>query len=53
MSLHDWNIMYNIKDFIGFDNYKEVFSDDIKPGAQLVIVGQGRLIDGSPLKITK
>lgn len=28
MSLHDWNIMYNIKDFIGFDNYKEVFSDD-------------------------
>lgn len=28
MSLHDWNIMYNIKGFIGFDNYKEVFSDD-------------------------
>ena len=28
MSLHDWNIMYNIKDFIRFDNYKEVFSDD-------------------------
>lgn len=28
MSLHDWNIMYNIKDFIGFDNYKEVFQDE-------------------------
>lgn len=27
MSLHDWNIMYNIKDFIGFDNYKEVLQD--------------------------
>ena len=36
-----------------FDDKVEVFSDDIKPGAQLVIVGQGRLIDGSPLKITK
>lgn len=28
MSLHDWNIMYNIKDLIGFDNYKEVFQDE-------------------------
>lgn len=28
MSLHDWNIMYNIKDFIGFGNYKEVFQDE-------------------------
>lgn len=28
MSFHDWNIMYNIKDFIGFDNYKEVFQDE-------------------------
>ena len=36
-----------------FDDKVEVFSDDTKPGAQLVIVGQGRLIDGSPLKITK
>ena len=28
MSLHDWNIMYNIKDFSGFDNSKEVFQDE-------------------------
>ena len=28
MILHDWNIMYNIKDFIGFGNYKEVFQDE-------------------------
>ena len=28
MSFHDWNIMYNIKDFIGFGNYKEVFQDE-------------------------
>ena len=36
-----------------FDDKVEVFSDDIKPGAELVVVGQGRLIDGSPLKIVK
>ena len=35
------------------DTMVEVFSDEIKPGAQLIVVGQGRLIDGSPLKITK
>ncbi len=28
-------------------------SDQIKPGAELVVVGQGRLVDGSPLNITK
>lgn len=36
-----------------FDDKVEVFSDYIKPGAELVVVGQGRLIDGSPLKIVK
>lgn len=36
-----------------FDDKVEVISDAIKPGAQLVIVGQGRLIDGSPLQIIK
>lgn len=28
MSLHDWNIMYNIKEFIRFDNYGEIFQDE-------------------------
>ena len=36
-----------------FEDKVEVFSDQIKPGAELVVVGQGRLVDGSPLNITK
>ena len=36
-----------------FDDKVEVFSDEIKPGAQLVVVGQARLVDGSPLQIIK
>ena len=36
-----------------FEDKIEVFSDQIKPGAELVVVGQGRLVDGSPLNITK
>lgn len=36
-----------------FEDKVEVFSDQIKPGAELVVVGQGKLVDGSPLNITK
>lgn len=36
-----------------FEDKIEVFSDQIKPGAELVVVGQGKLVDGSPLNITK
>ena len=36
-----------------FEDKIEVFSDQIKPGTELVVVGQGRLVDGSPLNITK
>ena len=36
-----------------FEDKIEVFSDQIKPGAELVVVGQGRLVDGFPLNITK
>ncbi len=36
-----------------FDEKIELISDEIHEGDQLVIVGQGRLIDGSPLSITK
>lgn len=28
MSLHEWNILYNIKEFIGFSNYFEAFNDE-------------------------
>ncbi len=28
MSLHDWNILKNVKDFIGVDNYMKAFSDE-------------------------
>ena len=41
MSLHDWNIMYNIKDFIGFDNYKEVFSDELAAFINEKFIGSG------------
>ena len=36
-----------------FDEKIELISDEIHEGDQLVVVGQGRLIDGSPLSITK
>lgn len=36
-----------------FDEKIELISDEIHEGDQLVVVGQGRLIDGAPLSITK
>ena len=36
-----------------FDDQLEIISPDIQEGDELVIVGQGRLIDGSPLEILR
>lgn len=36
-----------------FDDKVELISDEIHEGDELVVVGQGRLVDGSPLSITK
>jgi len=36
-----------------FEDQGEIISDEIKEGDELVVVGQSRLVDGSPLSITK
>lgn len=36
-----------------FEDQVELISNDIREGDELIIVGQGRLVDGSPLNITK
>lgn len=36
-----------------FEDQVELISDEIKEGDELVVVGQARLVDGSPLNITK
>jgi len=36
-----------------FEDQVEIISDEIKEGDELVVVGQSRLVDGSPLSITK
>lgn len=36
-----------------FEDQVELISDEIQEGDELIVVGQGRLVDGSPLSITK
>ena len=36
-----------------FEDQVELISDEIHEGDELIVVGQGRLVDGSPLSITK
>lgn len=36
-----------------FDDQVELISDEIREGDELIVVGQGRLVDGSKLNITK
>lgn len=36
-----------------FEDQVELISNDIKEGDELIVVGQGRLVDGSPLNIIK
>lgn len=36
-----------------FEDKVELISDEIHEGDELIVVGQGRLVDGSPLNITK
>lgn len=36
-----------------FEDQVELISDEIHEGDELVVVGQGRLVDGTPLSITK
>jgi membrane fusion protein, multidrug efflux system len=36
-----------------FDDMVELISGDVKPGDQLVIAGQSRLVDGSPVEISE
>ena len=36
-----------------FEDQVELISDEIREGDELIVVGQGRLVDGSPLSITK
>ena len=36
-----------------FDDKVELISDEVHEGDELIVVGQGRLVDGSPLSITK
>ena len=36
-----------------FEDQVELISDEIHEGDELVVVGQGRLVDGSPLSISK
>lgn len=36
-----------------FEDKVELISDEIQPGAELIVAGQGRLIDGAPLKIVQ
>ena len=36
-----------------FEDQVEILSDEIKEGDELIVVGQGRLVDGSPLSIVK
>ena len=36
-----------------FDDQLEIISDQIHEGSELIVVGQARLIDGSPISITK
>ena len=34
-----------------FDDMLEIFSDELKAGDEIVVVGQGRLVDGTELKV--
>jgi membrane fusion protein, multidrug efflux system len=34
-----------------YDDQVEVFSDELKPGARVIVTGQSRLLDGVPLEI--
>ncbi len=36
-----------------FEDQVEILSDEIKEGDELIVVGQGRLVDGTPLSIIK
>lgn len=36
-----------------FEDQVELISDEIQEGDELIVVGQGRLVDGSPISITK
>ena len=36
-----------------FEDQVELISDELHEGDELVVVGQGRLVDGTPLSITK
>lgn len=36
-----------------FEDQVELISDEIREGDELIVVGQGRLVDGSPLSISK
>lgn len=36
-----------------FEDQVELISDELHEGGELVVVGQGRLVDGTPLSITK
>lgn len=36
-----------------FDDQVEIISSQLKPGSELVVTGQARLLDGSPISITK
>lgn len=43
----------NVKLGRRFEDQVELISDEIREGDELIVVGQGRLVDGSPLSITK
>ena len=36
-----------------FEDQLELISDEIQEGDELIVVGQGRVVDGSPLKVTE
>ena len=36
-----------------FEDKLELISDEIQEGDELIVVGQGRVVDGSPLKVTE
>jgi len=36
-----------------FEDKIELISDEIQEGDELIVVGQGRVIDGSPITITQ
>lgn len=36
-----------------FEDQVEIITNQIKPGDELIVVGQARLVDGRPITITK